>query len=280
MRLVSFRDHDRDGWGDLRGNVLVPADAAAGTLRDALRTLGPERIADALSGPPMDAGGVTLLPPVPNSEKILCVGLNFDDHVREMNRAAPEFPVIFPRFPDSLVGHDAPLMAPRESAQFDFEGELAVVIGRTARYVAPERAMDHVFGYSLFNDGSVRDFQRHTHQFTPGKNFPRSGSFGPAIVPRDELGDLDGRAIRTRLNGVLVQESTLGELVFSVPQVISYVSRWTELRPGDVIAMGTPGGVGSSRTPPLWMYPGDRCEIEIDGVGLLANTIAEEADQL
>ena len=208
--------------------------------------------------------------------KIFCVGVNYLPHIKEMGRERPPFPVLFVRFADSIVGHEQPLIRPRASVQFDYEGELAVVIGKTARHVPRARAYEYVAGYSCFNDGSVRDFQRHTIQWTPGKNFHRSGSFGPWLVTSDEQPDPARMQLTTRLNGEVVQNESVGELCFDVPQLIEYCSTWTQLAPGDVIVTGTPGGVGAGRTPPLWMKAGDSVEVDISGIGVLRNDVVDE----
>ena len=197
---------------------------------------------------------VTFSPVIPDAAaKLLCVGVNYMPHIKEMGRERPERPVLFVRFGDSIVGHGQPLKKPRESEQFDYEGELAVVIGKRARRVAKERALDYVAGYGCFNDGSVRDFQRHSAQFTPGKNFHASGAFGPWLVTTDEIPDPRKLTLTTRLNGEVMQNESVGELCFDVPQLIEYCSTWTQLEPGDVIVTGTPGGVGAGRKPPVWM---------------------------
>jgi 2-keto-4-pentenoate hydratase/2-oxohepta-3-ene-1,7-dioic acid hydratase in catechol pathway len=184
--------------------------------------------------------------------------------------------VIFVRFADSLVGHQQPMIKPRVSEQYDFEGELAVVIGKRARHVSRSAAYEYVAGYSCFNDGSVRDYQRHGPQWTPGKNFHASGAFGPALVTTDEQPDPARLRLRTLLNGRVVQDARVAELCFDVPRLIEYCSTWTQLEPGDVIATGTPGGVGAGRKPPLWMNAGDAVEIEITGLGTLSNRIVDE----
>jgi 2-keto-4-pentenoate hydratase/2-oxohepta-3-ene-1,7-dioic acid hydratase in catechol pathway len=198
-------------------------------------------------------------------------------HIREMGRERPDKPVLFTRFAASVVGHGQPLVKPLASEQFDFEGELAVIIGRRARRVSRERALDYVAGYSCFNDGSVRDFQRHSAQFTPGKNFHASGAFGPWLVTTDEVPDPRALRLTTRLNGEVVQDESVGELCFDVPALIEYCSIFAQLEPGDVIVTGTPGGVGAGRKPPLWMKPGDTIEVEIEGIGKLSNTLAARA---
>ncbi|WP_157155748.1 MULTISPECIES: fumarylacetoacetate hydrolase family protein [unclassified Diaminobutyricimonas] len=264
MKLVRLTG-PAQGWGVLDGAIVRQPHKDA-TLPEVIA-------ADAL---PIEhsAEAVTIGTPISDGAKIFCVGLNYRDHVLEMKRQLPTHPVIFPRFADSFVADGEPIEKPAESDQFDFEGELVVVIGKGGRHIAAEDAAAHVLGYTLMNDGSLRDFQFHTHQYTPGKNFENSGSVGPAIVTADEVGELAGRGIRTILNGEVVQDSELGQLIFPVSDLIAYISSWTPLRPGDLIATGTPGGVGSSRTPQLWMRPGDECVIEIDGIGRLSNIVA------
>jgi 2-keto-4-pentenoate hydratase/2-oxohepta-3-ene-1,7-dioic acid hydratase in catechol pathway len=207
--------------------------------------------------------------------KILCVGVNYRPHIEEMGREVPDYPVVFTRFASSLVGHDEPVIRPRVSEQFDFEGELAIVIGKTARHVPRERALDYVGGYCCFLDGSVRDWQRHTMQFTAGKNFERSGAIGP-VVPAGEVGDPADLELTTRVNGKIMQQGRIADLVFDIPYLVEYCSTFTELEPGDVIATGTPGGVGAARTPPVWLRDGDIVEVAIPGVGLLRNPVRDE----
>jgi 2-keto-4-pentenoate hydratase/2-oxohepta-3-ene-1,7-dioic acid hydratase in catechol pathway len=184
---------------------------------------------------------------------------------------------VFGRFANSQTGHLANIIRPRVSKDLDFEGELALIIGKPGRYISRASASDHIAGYACYNEGSVRDFQRHTHQFTPGKNFPDTGAFGPWMVTPDEAGDLAPLRLQTRLNGQVVQDATISQMIFGIPQQIEYCSTFTRLEPGDVIVTGTPGGVGSRRTPPLWMKPGDVVEVEIDRIGLLRNGVADEA---
>ncbi len=216
------------------------------------------------------------LPVVPNPEKILCVGLNYHDHRKETGRAEAPHPAIFVRFADSLTAHEAPIWLPEVSTSLDYEGELAVVIGKPAFRVPQERALEHVAGYACFNDATLRDWQHHTHQFTPGKTFPKTGAFGPELVTPEEVPDFESRAIETRLNGTVMQAAKLGDMIFSVARIISYVSAFTLLKPGDVIATGTPGGVGAKRQPPVFMKAGDQVEVTIEAVGRLSNTIAPE----
>lgn len=239
-------------------------------------------VADLATAPGRDVpcGEVELLPPLEVASKVLCVGLNYIDHIREMGRDVPQRPVVFTRFPDSFVAHDDAIEIPRVSAHLDWEGELAVVIGATGRYIAPEDAMRHVLGYTLLNDGSVRDYQRHSHQFAPGKNFPRSGSIGPFVVLAGAVPDVLTGELTTTINGEVVQRSSLTNLLFDIPALVSYCSEWTRLRPGDVIATGTPGGVGDSFDPSRWLTPGDEVIVSVDGLPSLRNTVTDETNGL
>ena len=220
---------------------------------------------------------ITWLPVIPNPDKILCIGLNYETHRKETGRTEVENPTVFGRFANSQTGHLANIGRPKGSKDLDYEGELALIIGTPGRYISRAKAWDHIVGYACYNEGSVRDYQRHTHQFTPGKNFPDTGAFGPWMVTSDEAGDLGPLRLQTRLNGEVVQDATISQMIFDIPRQIEYCSAFTRLEPGDVIVTGTPGGVGSRRTPPLWMKPGDVVEVEIDKIGLLRNTVADEA---
>lgn len=281
MRYVSTRQGSTLSWGVIEGQqvrLLGELPAARGrTLGQTLRDHAlDELLADAVHAPLVARQDLTLLPPITDANKIICVGLNYADHVAEMNRPTPEKPVIFTRFADTLVGPDEALLAPALSEQFDYEGEFTIVIGTGGRYIPAAHALDHVFGYTIMNDGSVRDFQRHTHQFTPGKNFPRSGSLGPEIVSVDEFGEVGTQEITTRINGETVQRSSLDQLVFNVPELIAYCSQWTALAPGDLIATGTPGGVGDGHDPKRWLRDGECLEVEVAGIGTLRNPVAAE----
>jgi len=215
------------------------------------------------------------LPVIPNPDKIICVGLNYQDHVVEAGRDNTEQPAIFLRVAESQVGHLQPIIRPRESTHLDFEAEIAVIIGTAGRRITQQNAFKHVAGYSCYNDGSVRDWQRHTIQWTAGKNFPHTGAFGPWMVTADEIPPNTKMTLSCRLNGERMQHATTEQMIFKIPKIIEYVSTWTTLLPGDVLVTGTPGGVGAKRTPPLWMKPGDKVEIEIDKVGILENGIAD-----
>jgi 2-keto-4-pentenoate hydratase/2-oxohepta-3-ene-1,7-dioic acid hydratase in catechol pathway len=282
MRFATFQTDDAPSWGLIEGEEAVDLGA---TLRGRYPDLKSAIAADALGEAAAAAAGaprhplsaITWLPVLPNPDKILCVGLNYEMHRKETGRAEVDHPTIFARFANSQIGHGADIVRPRLSHELDFEGELAVIIGKPGRDIAREDAFGHVAGYACYNDGSVRDFQRHTHQFTPGKNFPGTGAFGPWMMTPDELGALDGLRLQTRVNGEIVQDATFAQMIFDVPRIIAYCSAFTRLEPGDVIATGTPGGVGAKRTPPLWLKPGDSVEVEIDRLGTLRNGVADEA---
>ena len=210
------------------------------------------------------------------NRRILCVGVNYRPHIEEMGRELPDHPVVFTRFPSSLVGNGEALIRPRVSEQYDFEGELAVVIGKAAHRVRREDALEVVGGYCCFMDGSVRDWQRHTMQFTPGKNFDRSGAMGE-VVSAGDVPDPAALMLTTRVNGEVMQKGAVRDLVFDIPFLVEYCSTFMELLPGDVIATGTPGGVGAARTPPVWLKDGDIVEVDIPGVGVLTNPVRDEA---
>ena len=282
MKLVSFATAERDTWGIVEGDIALDIGAV---VRDRLPDLKAAIAAGDLPGlaacgtaaQRVPLADVTWLPVIPNPDKILCVGLNYDDHRKESGRKEVAHPTIFVRFANSQVGHLKDIIRPSVSTSLDYEGELAVIIGRSGRHVPEADALSYVAGYSCYNDGSIRDWQRHTHQFTPGKNFAATGAFGPWMATADEVGDLSNLQIRTRVNGQVVQDARFGDMIFSVARQIAYCSTFTRLEPGDVIATGTPGGVGAKREPPLWLKPGDAVEVEIEQVGLLRNGVADEA---
>ncbi len=273
MKLASFRRADGStGFGRVEGEHVI--DLAAGP--DAPPSLRAALAAGRIDGdgPTLALAEVTLLPVIPDPGKIICIGLNYEAHRQETGRAVAGHPAVFVRWADSLVAHGAPLLCPQVSGEFDYEGELAVIIGTAGHRIAAADAMAHVAGFACFNDGSVRDWQRHNSQFTPGKNFPGTGGFGPWMVTPDEMGPLGPQRVQTRLNGALVQDQPVSDMIWPVPEIIAYVSAFTTLRPGDVIATGTPGGVGSRRDPPLWLKPGDNVDVSIDGIGTLRNPVA------
>jgi 2-keto-4-pentenoate hydratase/2-oxohepta-3-ene-1,7-dioic acid hydratase in catechol pathway len=225
--------------------------------------------------PDYQASDVTWLPVIPNPDKIVCVGLNYEEHRVETGRDKTEQPALFLRVGASQVGHRQPIIRPRESTNLDFEAEIAVVIGKAGRRISQKDSWSHIAGYSCYNDGSVRDWQRHTIQWTAGKNFTATGGFGPWMVTADEIPPSTVMTLSCRLNGERMQHATTEQMIFKIPKIIEYVSSWTTLLPGDVLVTGTPGGVGARRTPPLWMKPGDKVEVEIDKVGILENGIAD-----
>ena len=278
MKLASFIYNGREGFGVVDGDHILQLSSCKGGAD--LRLALPDLLRSGISGysqDPIPLDEVEFLPPIVRGQKILCVGLNYRQHAEEAGAPIPEYPSIFTRFPDTVSGCDQPIIKALNSDEFDFEGELAVIIGKTARHVKLEDAMDFVAGYSCFADNSMRDFQRHSRQATPGKNFPASGGFGPWIITADEIPDPETLELTTRLNGAVVQESSVGDMIFSVAEQIEYLSRWTELRPGDVIATGTPSGVGAARKPPLWLKPGDVLEVEIDRIGVLKHSVITES---
>ncbi|MEQ1659793.1 MAG: fumarylacetoacetate hydrolase family protein [Hylemonella sp.] len=221
--------------------------------------------------------GVRFLPVVPRPGKIVCLGLNYADHAKEGGHARPEYPSFFMRGATSMTGHQEPIIRPRASTKLDYEAELAVVIGKKARHLTKTNALDCVAGYSCFNDGSIRDYQRKTNQWTIGKNFDGSGPFGPWLVTPDELPPgAAGLRIQSRLNGKVMQDANTKDFLWDVVESLCIITECMTLEPGDVIITGTPAGVGYARTPPVWMAPGDICEIEIEGIGILSNPIADE----
>jgi 2-keto-4-pentenoate hydratase/2-oxohepta-3-ene-1,7-dioic acid hydratase in catechol pathway len=282
MKLVSFLHAGRSSYGVVVDGGIVDAAPFAtrlgATLKEALERESLGALADhtARADARLAFGDVELLPVIPDPQKILCVGINYLSHVKETGREVPDKPMIFARFADSQTAHDAPIVCPSVSERLDFEGELAVVIGRRARHVRAADAFDVIAGYACYNDGSVRDWQRHTSQFTPGKNFPQTGGFGPWLVTRDEVGDPSRLSLTTRLNGEVMQRATTDDLIFPIPQLIEYCSTFCTLLPGDVIITGTTGGVGAFREPPLWMKAGDVVEVEISRIGTLRNVVVDE----
>ncbi len=280
MRLASFSHGGRASYGIVIGDSLVDLGKLIGAQYPDLRSLlnaGPGLLQQLRNhAPTVPLAEVKFLPVIPNPDKIFCAGLNYRSHVEETGRTESEKPVIFLRLAASQVGHGQPMICPKVSTQFDYEGELAVVIGKRGRHIARDKALDYIAGYSCYNDGSLRDWQRHTSQWTPGKNFAATGAFGPWLMTADEIPDPTTLSLATRLNGQTVQSATVDLLIFSIPEIIEYVSAWSELAPGDVIATGTPGGVGFKRNPPLLMKAGDIVEVEISTIGTLSNPIEAE----
>ena len=276
MRYASFRRPDgTPAFGRLAAGNIVDLAGHGGpaSLRAALAA---GTLATLPDGRSYAAAEVALLPVIPEPGKILCVGLNYETHRQETGRRQAAYPAIFTRWADTLVAAGAPLIRPRETERFDYEGELAVIIGTGGRRIPRDRALAHVAGYSIFNDASVRDWQGHNSQFTPGKNFPSTGALGPALVTADEIPDLAAQRITTRLNGSVVQDQPIADMIWDVAAIIEYLSTFTALAPGDVIATGTPGGVGDRRTPPLYMQGGDLVEVAIGVIGTLSNPVIDD----
>ncbi|MBP0481806.1 fumarylacetoacetate hydrolase family protein [Sagittula salina] len=280
MRLVSFiRPDGTPSYGTAVADTVLDAGAVLSPKYPDLKAVLAGGAMSALegAGAALPLADVTLLPPVPNPEKILCIGLNYLPHILESGRPHPEYPSIFTRYPSSVVGHGVPIERPRASREFDYEGELALVIGKDGRHIAEADAWDHVAGYSCFNEGSVRDYQNHTTQFWPGKSFERSGSMGPWLVTPDETGDIREKTLTTRVNGTVEQHAPISDLAIGIPEIIAYASTVLTLRAGDIIVTGTPGGVGRYRTPQLFLEPGMTVEVEIGGIGVLRNAVVDEA---
>ncbi|MDR6860690.1 fumarylacetoacetate hydrolase family protein [Variovorax guangxiensis] len=283
MKLISFQHNNgQDSYGAVLGDRVVDlrevfgtrapdlkALIAAGLLGEAAAALSSARATLALAE-------LRLLPVIPNPGKIVCVGLNYGDHVRETGREITEKPTLFLRVAESQLAHGEDIVLPPESSRLDYEGEIAVVIGQGGRRIAEADAWAHIAGYACYNDGSIRDWQTATPQWTAGKNFWRTGGFGPWMVTRDEIRDDQVMTLVTRLNGEEMQRTTTDKLIHSIPRQIAHISAFTPLSPGDVIVTGTPGGVGAKRNPPVWMKPGDIVEIEVDAIGVLRNGIRAE----
>ena len=285
MRFASFVENGVNGlavrtktggWaGLLEGTSGFPGSLEAlltrgNSLNDAAAVLA--------RGKPVDLDRVTLLPVLSNPGKIICIGLNYADRSAESGFKQPDYPTLFGRFNSSLIAHGAPIVRPKLSEQLDYEGELVAVIGKGGKNISKAQAFDHVVGYSIFNDASIRDYQFKSPQWTMGKNFDDTGAFGPALVTADELppGCL-GLKLVTRLNGRVVQSAMIDDMVFDVATQIALVSEAITLSPGDIFVTGTPSGVGLARKPPLWMKHGDICEVEIDQLGILRNPVVDQA---
>ncbi|MCZ6619895.1 MAG: fumarylacetoacetate hydrolase family protein [Gammaproteobacteria bacterium] len=278
MRWLSFKRDGRDTFGFVTGDGIGVVDAGArsahGDLKaaiaaDALATLAAE------SGDEADLAlaDISYLPTITNPDKILCAGLNYKAHQEETGRGGEGYPTIFVRFANAQMGHEEPMVRPMESQTLDFEGEIALIIGKPGRRITKARALEHVAGFGIYNDGSVREYQRQTSQFTPGKNFAGTGGFGPWMMTADEIGDLNELEITTRLNGEVMQNARAAQMVHGFADLIAYCSTFTELESGDVIVTGTPGGVGAARKPPIFMDEGDVIEVEVTPIGVLRHTV-------
>ena len=275
MRFISYLHNNEPGWGVIDDADILDLSRHEPSLKAAISNDTLPTSLDAVSsGKTVPLSEISYLPPIPDPSRILCIGQNYAAHRDEMGGARTQHALIFTRFPSSVSGHNQDLQKPGESDQYDYEGELAVIIGKPGRRIRPERALEHIAGYSCFMDGSVRDYQVHTTQYIPGKNFDASGSCGPWMIPAGELPDPNaGYGLETRLNGKTVQSTTTDLMIFTIPILLAYLSTFTTLEPGDIIATGTPGGVGYKRKPQLFMYPGDKVEVELEAIGTLSNTI-------
>lgn len=282
MKLASYRTKGRTSYGIVTEQGVIDLGSRLGADFSDLKALISANALDLAyvardrHVPDLAVNDVTFLPVIANPGKIFCVGLNYEAHRLETKRQESAHPTIFLRLPSSQQGHMQPLVRPSESSQFDYEGEIALVIGKGGRRIPEQSAGDHIAGYCCYNDASVRDWQFHTTQWTPGKNFDHTGSFGPWLVTAKEIPPGSVMTLVTRLNGQEVQRTTTDMLTRGFNELIAYISTFTTLDPGDVIVTGTPGGIGARREPPLFMQPGDTVEVEVDKIGILRNTI--EAD--
>lgn len=283
MKLISFNLNNEETFGAVNGNDVVNLkplfEGEANTLKEVLEKdlLAKAGQLAANATATLKFADLELLPVIPEPGKIFCIGLNYDEHVKETNKEKTESPVIFLRVAESQVAHNDSIVLPPESVKLDYEGEIAIVIGKGGRRISEEDSWDHIAGYACYNDGSIRDWQTATSQWIPGKNFWKTGGFGPWMVTADEIEPNQKLTLVTRLNGEEMQRATTDMLIHSIPRQIAYISSFLPLNPGDVIVTGTPGGVGAKRNPPVFMKEGDVVEIEVDAVGILRNTIAAEA---
>ncbi len=284
MRLVSYRSTRGSAWGIQVEGGVVPSERLGADVPASLQALladgrtWPGLVRDlpgrAAAATPVPLAAADLLPCVPHPGKVICLGVNYIDHAKEGGNQIGDYPALFVRCATSLLAHGAPLRVPKVSSKLDFEAELAVVIGQRARFVSESDALDAVFGYTCFNDATLRDYQRKTTQWTIGKNFDATGAFGPCLVTADELPPgCVGLRLQSRLNGEVMQSANTADMAFGVARTIALLSESLTLEPGDVIVMGTPGGVGYARTPPVWMRAGDTIEVEIEGIGVLSNPV-------
>lgn len=282
MKLISFLNQGVPSYGVVNGDDVLDLTPILGAQAPDLKTL----IAKNLQGAAAQAAQthpftlkfsqLTLLPVIPNPGQIFCIGLNYGEHVRETGHTVTEAPVIFVRLPDSQVAHGQDIVRPPESQRLDYEAEIAIVIGKGGRRIKEEDAWDHIAGYACYNDGSVRDWQVATSQWTPGKNFYKTGGFGPWMVTSDEIAPGQVMRLQTILNGQVLQDSTTDKMIHSIPRQIAYISTFLPVSPGDVIVTGTPGGVGNKRDPQIFLKPGDVCEIVVDAIGTLRNGVCDE----
>jgi acylpyruvate hydrolase len=284
MKLVSFLAADGPAVGLLTDHGVIDLSQAAPqlprTMKQLLEQFGSDlsvAVRTKRDVAPVALDSLQLLPVVPDPNKIICIGRNYAAHAREGGAEPLEYPDIFLRVATSLTAHNTAIIRPKCSVTLDYEAELVFVIGTETRHATEDNALDAIAGYTMFNEGSVRDYQRKATQWTPGKNFDKTGAFGPALVTPDELPEaMHGVRIQTRLNGETMQDANTDDLIFPVRKLVAILSEIMTLQPGDVVVTGTPEGVGHARRPPVWMKPGDRVEVEIDGLGVLVNSIEDE----
>ena len=282
MKLVSFSVKGQSSFGLVKDDSVIDLKKQLDGKYEDLKSLIAEEnfleIVNAKAGADADytLAEIEFEPVIPNPGQIFCIGLNYAEHVQETQKQVTEKPMIFFRLAPSQVGHNQPLLKPVETEKFDYEGEIAIVIGKGGRRIAKEDAWDHIAGYSCYNDGSVRDWQLHTAQWGPGKNFFKTGGFGPWLVTTDEIPANDTMTLITRVNGRELQRAQTTQLIHDIPSLINYISTFTPLSAGDVIVSGTPGGIGLKRVPPVLLNEGDVVEIEVDKIGILSNIVKNE----
>jgi 2-keto-4-pentenoate hydratase/2-oxohepta-3-ene-1,7-dioic acid hydratase in catechol pathway len=283
VKLISFQVDGKAHYGLVNGDSVVDLSKRLGgkyaDIIEFIRDVPSAEVSNLAGGNVSDYAlkDVKLLPVVPNPGKIICIGLNYEEHKKEGVRPADDKPMLFARWPETLIAHGDPLLMPKISTKLDFEAELLVVIGKeTGRYLPASKALETVFGYTCMNEASVRDWQRHSSQVTAGKNFVGTGAVGPWLVTADEIGDVKALDLELKLNGVTMQKASTGDMIWSIAETIEYITNWIPLHPGDMIATGTPAGVGSRRTPPVFMKPGDIVEVSISKIGTLKNEVALE----
>ena len=281
MKFVSYKHDNVEKFGIIENNLITDLTGKIGGASNLKELIKIKKIKEAKEYVVSNPGSIKTeeieyLPLIPNPGKIICVGLNYIEHAKATTRTVEENPVIFLRFPASQTAHMQPIQRPSVSKSLDFEGEMAVIMDEGGKHIKPENALKHIVGFSCYNEATIRERQRHTRQFGMGKNFEKTGSFGPHMVLAEDIPDYKSLTIETRLNGEVMQNAKLSQLIFDLPILISYVSKAMSWRAGDVLVTGTPGGVGSKRNPPVYMKPGDNVEVEISNIGVLSNTVEDE----
>tara|TARA_A100001011_G_C14175333_1_gene784396 strand:- start:277 stop:1128 length:852 start_codon:yes stop_codon:yes gene_type:complete len=281
MKFVSFLQKSQAKFGISDGKNITDLTGkinGANTLKELISNKGIEEAKQYAKKNPGDISldKIEYLPVIPNPGKIICVGLNYSEHVKETGRTVEQNPVIFFRVPESQTAHKQVIQRPKVSESLDYECEMAVIMGEAGKHIDPKDALKHIIGYSCYNECTVREWQQHTRQFGMGKNFEKTGSFGPHMILAENIPDYTKLTIQTRLNGKVMQDAKLSQLIFDIPSLISYISKAIPWRAGDVLVTGTPGGVGFKRKPPIFMKDGDKVEVEISEIGVLSNIIKDE----